>query len=186
MKCRLCEYKLELKKVNQEGTLPSGDKFYFEDKIYHCNNCGFEQSHQFENKNYITSKKNAIQTAIKSIVGNLQKKFQNLLYIERTLDLPRRTLSRWKHSGEGSASSLLLLKMLDTFPFLIEVAENKFDPNFAEKALIEAAKYSVRSNYKVEIYPSGTRIADRIFLSQAVEEDVIVPVDIVTYGVRNV
>lgn len=182
MKCPLCDYKLELKKIKNEGVLPSGNKFYFDDKIYHCTNCKFEQSVGTESKSYLVSKKNAMHSTVKGIVTNLQEKFQNLLYIERTLDLPRRTLSRWKHSGEGSASTLLLLKMLETFPFLIDVAEQKFDPVFAEKALVDAVKNSKVSNsweeYHIDIKPARERASGvvHIISLEADGEGVVEPV----------
>ena len=150
MKCPLCDSKLSIKNVEKSSMLPSGDKFSFNEKLYHCENCGFEQGKDSKNKSYDASRKSAVQSVVKRLVESLQDKFKNLLFIERTLDLPRRTMSRWKHSGDGSTSSLLLLKLIDTYPFLVDVAENKFDPKFAQTALQNAAK-------KVDVYSQSTR-----------------------------
>ena len=50
----------------------------------------------------------------------------SMAYMERALDLPQRTMMRWK-LGECTASSLTLLRIVRTFPWILKVAEEKFD-----------------------------------------------------------
>jgi len=161
MKCPVCDSTLSSKKILKEATLPSGDKFSYKEPNQVCISCGFEGNLTGKDEDYVKSEKIALKNAIKKIVNNLQNKFKNLLYIERTLDLPRRTLSRWKTSGESSTSSLLLLKMIETFPFLLDVAEKKFDAKYANKALFAAAN-TVR-------FESGNVM---IFINQQEEKEV--------------
>ncbi|MCP4353876.1 MAG: NUDIX hydrolase [Desulfobacterales bacterium] len=60
--------------------------------------------------------------------------------IERALELPQRTLTKWKNGRtKPSATVITLLKFLRIFPWLLEVAENKFDYSTAQKIHIENA-----------------------------------------------
>lgn len=141
MKCPICNFKnIKGSWESKKGSLISGDKFDYKQRVYICQSCGFDGPVKRNSpSSYEKNKKNAVKGAIKNVVAELHKTFLNLLYIERALDLPRRTLSRWKSSGESSASSLVLLKLIQTFPFLLSVAESQFDREIANKALLEAA-----------------------------------------------
>ena len=60
--------------------------------------------------------------------------------IERALSLPQRTLTKWKNGViKPSAAGLALMKYIRTFPWLIEVAENNFEYNIAQKIYISSA-----------------------------------------------
>lgn len=142
MKCPICS-KAKLKKVKKErkASIVSGDKFSYFENWGICSNCKFEGPLTSNSKNYEKMRKLTTKQAVKRIVGLIHHRFSNLLYVERALGLPRRTMSKWKSLGENSTSSLLLLKLIETFPFLVSVVENKFDRGFANKALKDAAKF---------------------------------------------
>lgn len=57
---------------------------------------------------------------------------------ERVFELPTRTLTRWK-GGDFSASALALLRIVATYPWIIEVAEHKFERNYASFVVIKIA-----------------------------------------------
>ncbi|NOU23583.1 MAG: hypothetical protein HOO93_17685 [Methyloglobulus sp.] len=60
-------------------------------------------------------------------------------YMERALELPARTIARWK-IGEVSAATLALLRIIRTFPWLLEVADERFDRTVANyKLMVEAS-----------------------------------------------
>ncbi len=61
-----------------------------------------------------------------------------MAYVERALDLPARTVARWK-SGEHSASALALLRVVATYPWMLEVAEHRFDLSVADAKVVMAA-----------------------------------------------
>lgn len=142
MKCPICNSKkLTSKNQKKESCIADGNKFSYTEKVYSCKSCDFLGA--IDNKSrssYEKNKKLAIKKSIKNLVTDLNKKFPNLLYIERIFDLPRKALKKWKKSGDESNSTLLLLKMIETYPFLISVAESKFDKEIAVKALTEASK----------------------------------------------
>lgn len=70
------------------------------------------------------------------INGVVEKEKMSMAYMERALDLPARTMMRWK-SGEVSAGALALMRIVATYPFVIEVADNQFDSLYASKRLAQ-------------------------------------------------
>ena len=62
----------------------------------------------------------------------------SMAMFERVFELPPRTLTRWK-AGDFSSSALALLRIAATFPWIIKVAEHKFEHKHAGYALITAA-----------------------------------------------
>ena len=69
-------------------------------------------------------------------------KNNSLAYIERVLALPQRTLTRWKKRGASSAG-ITLTKFIATYPWLLKVADHKFDPSYANQELIQQAAISL-------------------------------------------
>jgi hypothetical protein len=59
-------------------------------------------------------------------------------YMERALELPARTINRWK-GGEFSATTLALLRIIRTYPWILEVADSHFEESVAERRLVEEA-----------------------------------------------
>ena len=106
-----------------------------------CNVCGFEGDFFGENEKVIEK---ALSTLDKAYIEDALNYFNeskiNFAGIERAIGLPQRTLTKWK-SGNSmpTAAGIALLKFLRTFPWLIEVAENKYDFNIAHKIFIGAA-----------------------------------------------
>jgi hypothetical protein len=106
-----------------------------------CNVCG--TTGDFNNHNEILLKEAyselKTETAV-SILENFQRNKFNLSSFERALELPQRTFAKWKNrSVNPSATGVVLLKYLKTFPWLIEVADKQFDQSAADKILLENA-----------------------------------------------
>ena len=58
--------------------------------------------------------------------------------MERILDLPQRTISKWKTgSSRPSAAAYTLFNMLRTFPWLLDIAEEKYDYDFSQKYFLK-------------------------------------------------
>lgn len=54
--------------------------------------------------------------------------------MERVLGLPQRTMMRWK-TGTFSDSAMTLVRFLATYPWLLDVADAKYDSNYAQERL---------------------------------------------------
>ncbi|MDI6739292.1 MAG: hypothetical protein QME74_02895, partial [Candidatus Edwardsbacteria bacterium] len=78
--------------------------------------------------------------SVVSIIESFPVVGYSLAGIERALELPTRTLSRWK-SGDfnASAGSLALLRILKTYPWIIDVADVKYNEFDAKSILIREA-----------------------------------------------
>src|SRR5690606_15728742 len=74
----------------------------------------------------------------KNILESMSNVGITMAMFERVFELPTRTLTRWKN-GDFSASALALLRIVATYPWIIEVAEHKFEKNYANFAVVKIA-----------------------------------------------
>jgi hypothetical protein len=126
----------ENKKFDQ---LTLGNKFFYDEIYYKCNSCFEEGDFLSEtDQNYVSAQKNAQLDMIKEILDGFNRSNISMAMLERIFELPARTLTRWKN-GDFSSSGLALLRVLTTFPWIISVAEHKFNSTFASSAIIKAA-----------------------------------------------
>jgi hypothetical protein len=117
-----------------------------------CKNCG-EEVDITDEKEQINAVKISERKLIKSIIDFIGRQGYSLSHIERALDLPQRTILRWKSGKEPCAAGTTLLKFIRIFPWLIEVADEDFDESYSRKVLIHAAidefdnvRYSISSD----------------------------------------
>jgi hypothetical protein len=75
------------------------------------------------------------------IIDMLQEKEDySMAFVERALELPQRTMMRWK-KGQLSDAAIALLRIIGTYPWIMDVADAKYDSIYAQKRLtIEGAK----------------------------------------------
>jgi|GEM_PF-2603044 len=126
----------ENKKFDQ---LTLGNKFFYDEIHYKCNTCSEEGDFLSEtDQNYISAQKNAQLDMIKEILDTFNRSNISMAMLERVFELPARTLTRWKN-GDFSSSGIALLRILATFPWIISVAEHKFNSTFASSAIIKVA-----------------------------------------------
>ena len=64
-------------------------------------------------------------------------------YMERSLELPARTLARWK-SEDCSAAGLALLRIIRTYPWILEVADDCFSEPTASSRLVQEAGHVLK------------------------------------------
>ena len=68
-------------------------------------------------------------------------------YFERSFGLPARTLNRWRSgSNTPSATGVTLLKLVNTFSWLTEVAEYKYDQAIAKKIFLKNALEAINED----------------------------------------
>ncbi|WP_428768458.1 hypothetical protein V1L52_07630 [Treponema sp. HNW] len=106
---------------------------------YVCDDCGEEGD--FFNENDKELSKALVQKHLEEsleILSRLERQKRNFAGIERALNIPQRTFSKWKNKKtKPSAPAIALLKFLDVFPWLIDVADNKFDKIAADNILLK-------------------------------------------------
>lgn len=142
------ERKVIIKRINE----PFSEDAEVELSVFKCQACGTEGDF-FNNNDVILS--NAIDASKNRSVQNILEKFSvhniSMASIERALDLPQRTLIKWK-SGKSkpSAAGVALLRMVCTFPWLLEVADNNYEYDFSQKICVTNAVSTLLNNIHFE------------------------------------
>lgn len=110
-------------------------------KNYYCGICESDGDFFDENEKVIENEVEALKkNAINNILNDFSKNNISMAAIERALRLPQRTLTKWKKgASRPSASGMTLMKLLRTFPWLLEVADHDFDYNEAQKIYLRNA-----------------------------------------------
>lgn len=85
--------------------------------------------------------------SIAVILDSLAKMEISMAYMERVLGLPQRTLARWK-AGECSSGGIALMRIIRTYPWILDVASNKFSHRVAQQAIIRVASDTLREHAK--------------------------------------
>ncbi len=146
IQCPLCESTdIETRVINKKFFEPFGGSSEASINKHHCENCGLSGDFLKTNDDIIQSVLDQLKerSAI-SILSDFAKHGYNFSSLERALELPQRTLTKWKTTGKTSAAGLTLLRFLRLFPWLIEVAEKRFDYQEAQRTCINAAMKTVR------------------------------------------
>jgi transposase-like protein len=121
------------------GQLTLGENFSFKEIYYVCDSCHEEGDFLAEtDENYSAAEKKAQANLVKKTLDDMNSMGITMAMLERVLELPIRTLTRWKN-GDFSASALALLRILATYPWIIEVAEHKFNKKYALCSIVTAA-----------------------------------------------
>ncbi|MCK5355253.1 MAG: hypothetical protein KAJ63_09055 [Methyloprofundus sp.] len=136
----------ELKKTTHKHTLTViyGNPSEYNEVIEKCLTC--EESGDFSevNDETITQLTNiAKKQSITNMVEYLSSHNIKMSYMERSLELPARTVARWKN-GDYSAASLALLRIIRTYPWILEVADDHFNESIAHSRLVEEAVHVIK------------------------------------------
>lgn len=116
-----------------QGQLTLGPTFEYTSNLHKCATCGEQGDFTGENDTvYLESLKAAQKELQKSLIEDLGNLGFTMAYIERALELPQRTLARWKN-GDHSAANLALLRILRSMPWIVDVADHRFDQSCPNK-----------------------------------------------------
>jgi transposase-like protein len=103
----------------------------------------------------------ANQGAIQEILKFFTDQGHSLASIERALGLPQRTISRWKGKSDLSSVGLALLRVIRTFPWILDVAEKKYERGHAAEIMIVNAVQTMRKKGLLNgVRASGGRYAN--------------------------
>ena len=108
---------------------------------YNCPVCGMQGDFAKSNDEIIDRAiEQAKHNSISSIIEYFNQNNINMASFERSLDLPQRTLTKWKNGlSSPSASGFALMNIVMTYPWILEVAQNKYDPVIAKRVYINNA-----------------------------------------------
>lgn len=89
---------------------------------------------------YANALEQSKKESVNYILDCLHKSGYSLAAMERALELPQRTMSQWKSGRELSAAGMALLRIINTYPWIIEVAEVNYDERFSTGIIIKQAQ----------------------------------------------
>ncbi|MDQ7797674.1 MAG: hypothetical protein RDU76_01850 [Candidatus Edwardsbacteria bacterium] len=140
-KCSACGSKNTTVSYNEDtAQAVFGTIVPFKEKVIKCNTCeatfsGDNIAEDSYSKALARSKKESIAL----ILGSFLKMGYSLAAMERALELPQRTMSQWKAGRDLSAAGVALLRIIKTYPWIIEVADTKYDSHTANELLAKNA-----------------------------------------------
>lgn len=112
----------------------------FKETLVKCKDCGSSFANENDGQSpYTTALEQSKKESVTSILGSLSQLGCNYAAMERALELPQRTLSRWKSGADPSAAGTILLRFINTYPWLVEVADAKYDKRVSNELLIKNA-----------------------------------------------
>lgn len=145
IQCPACgSHEVETSYSEQSYSAPFGPTRVFRVRTDTCRTC--DESGDFVGANAPIVKaamEEADRESIEKLLESLNETGVTAAYVERALSLPARTVARWKTSGY-SASGLTLLRLVRTFPWLLEVASARFSQAVAVRSLIAAAAKTIQ------------------------------------------
>jgi len=106
-----------------------------------CSKCGSRGDFFNQNELLIDETiKKLKQKSIENVLNDFLDNKISMSSIERALEIPQRTLTKWKNGANvPSSAGIALMRFIKLFPWLLEVAENKYDYNEAQKIHINVA-----------------------------------------------
>ena len=157
----------------REKILTPGLEFTFNEIYYVCNSCHEEGDFTGEtDKNYLHAQKAAQAQLVKNILDDMNKAGITMAMFERVFELPSRTLTRWK-KGDFSASTLALLRIVATYPWMINVAENRFERSYSKFILIKVGVEELEKSLHPITYYTTAKIEKtqptQLFLNKQIE-----------------
>lgn len=109
----------------------------------------FDQNDEVIEENIKELKQRSVENILKHFIENKR----SLTSIERVLEIPFRTLAKWKNKrSKTSAAGIALLRFIRLFPWLLDVAENKYDPQKAENLMLENSMYLLQKIINTKTY----------------------------------
>ena len=115
------------------------------DKV--CTHCGFVENDD-DNDLVIQEGLTALKrTSMVKMIEALNSMGYTTAAMERALELPARTLARWKNeqSISPSAAGVALMRIIRTFPWILAVADSQFDPEGARITLLQQIEHEFRN-----------------------------------------
>ncbi|MDO9565120.1 MAG: hypothetical protein Q7J15_00020 [Candidatus Desulfaltia sp.] len=130
-----------------------------------CSLCGSRGDFFNENETVVVETiKKLKQKSIVNILKDFSDRKISMSAIERALEIPQRTLTKWKNGNAiPSSTGIALMRFIRLFPWLLEVAERKYDYNEAQRVHINVALQQLLSvvHFDQEDFPD-TGIATSI------------------------
>ncbi len=106
-----------------------------------CKACSFTEDDDDNDVIVLKALASLKRSSMVNILTSLNSEGYTNASMERALELPSRTLARWKneHSISASSAGIALMRIIRSFPWILEVAENHFDQEKAQHIFLTHA-----------------------------------------------
>ena len=139
LKCLVCGSEdLETETNIRHHGVPYGYSVKAEQIVYVCDVCG-ARIEESDDNNFEIELAKSQRESLELILSFLKEEGYSMSSIERALELPARTISRWKSGNDPSASGLALLRIIRTYPWILDVAERQYLDPVANSILVKNA-----------------------------------------------
>lgn len=139
-KCPFCgASSLVAKSEQRKISVPYGPEVPYESPYLHCDNC--DEQVALDEPDKERAREESLRASVHSMLDALSRQGHSAAYFERALRIPQRTTMRWKE-GRISASAAALLRLVRTYPWLLNVADCNFGTEAVYQLLLGAATMS--------------------------------------------
>jgi hypothetical protein len=160
--CPACNsVKIKVDEYNRRINAPFGPEIEIKEKAIHCFECNENYPEHSAKNDYLIAYKNSAKGSVRSILDYLYSQKFSFSDIERALDLPYRTLSRWKKTKEVSAPALVLLRFIRAMPWLIEVADNNYESDVINNKIFQNAYKLFKENMERYVGPASRPLINK-------------------------
>lgn len=140
-----------------KGQLTLGPEFEYQALVHECEECGEKGDFTGEgDSRYLESLKIAQKSLQKSLIEDLGNMGFTMAYIERALELPQRTLARWKN-GDLSAANLALLRIIRTMPWIVDVADHSYNQQYITSRMLAFLAEKISETVQTHGYTPSAR-----------------------------
>lgn len=137
----------EIQQILEEYScsVPFGPTVQRKVKHWKCESCGYEGdlNNEGEEARIALLQESKTRSVAMMLDALVQRGITNA-YFERSLGLPVRSVARWK-KGEFTSSALALLRLVSTYPWLLDVANKDYSKQEANERLFVAASLMIES-----------------------------------------
>lgn len=128
LRCPLCESdNVSSSSHKRTVVAPLGVPVAYDHHLDVCAKCG--EKGDFSKANDVRIQKAEAESATLSVgrlLDDLASRGISPSYIERAMAMPALTVARWR-DGTASAEALALLRVIHTYPWILEVADRRFE-----------------------------------------------------------
>ncbi len=106
-----------------------------------CRRCGFAEDDVGNDTVILQELSFLKKVSMVKMIESLNSMGLTTASMERSLELPARTLARWKNEEtiSPSAAGIALMRIIRTYPWILAVADRQFDPVIARTILLNQA-----------------------------------------------
>lgn len=136
--CPACGANTSIAPRTAISSIPFGQAEW-QQSVLRCPNCSHEEPLPTDDSVLEAALDKARQDSVIAMLANLKEQGVTMAKLERAFGLAPRTTHHWKQ-GKFSAAALALLRVVATYPWMVEVSRLDFDPEVADSALLQATE----------------------------------------------